>query len=37
MTIFRNLKNQSTFYNHHVLRISIKQFETFFQGIARYT
>ena len=30
MTIFRNFKNQSAFYNHiyyHVSRISIKQFE----------
>ena len=30
MTIFRNFKNQSAFYNHiyyHVSRINIKQFE----------
>ena len=36
MTIFRNLKNQSTFYNHHVSRISIKQFKIFFKDIVHY-
>ena len=31
MTIFRNFKNQSAFYNHHASRMSMKQFETFFK------
>ena len=34
MTIFRNLKNQSTFYNHHASRISIKQFKIFLRHSA---
>ena len=37
MAIFRNLKNQSAFYNHHALRISMKIVETFFLGIVHYT
>ena len=35
-TIFRNWKNQSTLYNHHALRISIKQFKIFFKDIVHY-
>ena len=32
MTKFRNFKNQSAFYNHHVLQINIKQLKQFFKA-----
>ena len=33
MTIFRNFKNQSAFYNHHASRMSIKEFEILFKTL----